>query len=355
MNQYEQPTSGRRDYQSLWALRSIGLVLGLTAVAHGEPQIPSEDRQSEAAVSTQTAGRVDEYVSHWCQQLLDAPDSKVRGAAEMLAEPLRAVGADTFKAAYSARCSNQLDEVLKSKRVVVRINAMIAVGSLVDRGALELIETGLADASPGVRFHAGGAMARFAQENSLGADDQRATVEHLSGACRDESFQLVLEQLIGALGSLSVDEAQDALLDVVNKRVDVHMADPALPVSAEYDGLRKLFRRLVMKGDVRRPLAERMIVVAFRYMCVSAKLLPQEMPDAVHEDYIGMMRLCDAILHHYAKALDKKVVLPAKLDARASDQDALLRCAEGETLLQNQLGFKADQLAIMLVGDGRDR
>lgn len=346
------------------AVRSSGLswiilLLALTLHAYGQPTIPS-DLKNRGTLTPSHEQSIDEYIDYWYRLISTASDKEVRQAREKLTEPLRGTAAVVFRQTYSTKLTARMRDALKAESVLVRINAMMAVRDLLDEGAIALIQSGLADQSPGVRFHAGRAVIHLAGSKNpdgskrLDESNQIEILASVAAACKKESYQPVLEEFLNALASLTIHKAGIEFLHVINHRVNRLAAEGEPSIRAEREGLTQLFRKMVLEpGRAKRGDSARlMVVVAFRYMCFSARhVVPINMPGAKEDDHRQMVLLCDKILHHgcsrwLAPKFKEGVTTPAGVDEKTAKQDLLLRCAEWQTLLGKQLDFKANELEI---------
>ena len=335
------------------AVRGSGLswiipLLALTLHASGQPTIPS-DLKNRGTLSPSHEQSIDEYIDYWYLRISTATDKEVRQAREKLTEPLRGAAAVVFRQTYSTKLTARMRDALKAESVLVRINAMMAVRDLFDDGAVALIQSGLADQSPGVRFHAGRAVIRLAGSKRLDESDQIEILTSVAAACKKEAYQPVLEEFLNALASLTIHKAGIEFLHVINDRVNRLAVEGEPSIRTEREGLTQLFQKMVLEpARVKRGDSARlMVVVAFRYMCFSARhVVPINMPGAQEEDYRKMVLLCGNILHWLAPKIKEGVTTPAKVEENTTKQDLLLRCAEWQTLLGKQLDFKANELEI---------
>ncbi len=337
-------------------LLSAFWLVALAAPAAAQPQIPNSIR--EGTSSPRGAEQViEEYIDYWLQALADPQDTSVRKAREALTEPLRSPGSEIFKSAYSGRLSSRLGPALASDDVVVRLNAVMAVGHLVDPGAIELIETALADTrlgSSAIHLHAARSAARLAESGRLGPKESTALVEGLQAAYDVERAQPAVEEIMRALGALGTEESGAVLLDIINARSALHAANPRLPIRAEIEGMTRLARamtRQVLEGRLERedPRVRRMGQVGHRYFCHCATWLRDADSDnPFRADHARMAKLSDEVLRLVMEVLDKDARLPEKVEPEIDKgrwEEVVLRCREWETVLLRH-GFNAKELAI---------
>ena len=337
-------------------LRVLLPALLVTSSALAQPEIPLSIREGDS--SPRGAEEVVErYIEHWVESLESDSRTSVRKIREALTEPLRAPGSDIFKSDYSSRLSRRLRPALSHDDVVVRLNAVMAIGNLIDPGAVPLIESALADSrlgSSAIHLHAARSAARLADSGRLTNDQQTSLVASLRTAYEAERAQPAVEEIMKALGALSTDEAVTALLTIINARTSRHAENPRLPLRAEIESLTHLARKMTRQKLENRltngeASVRQMAQVSHRYFCHCAEWLRDaESDDPLRNDHVRMVKLADEVLRLVVEVLDDTARPPDKVESEIDKsrwEEVLLRCAEWKKLLTLQ-GFTAEQLQI---------
>lgn len=337
-------------------LRVLLPALLTASAALAQPEIPPSIR--EGTSSPRGAEEVIErYIEHWAESLESESRSSIRESRDALTEPLRAPGSDIFKSAYSSRLSSRLRPALSHDDIVVRLNTVMAIGHLIDPGAVPLIESALADerlGSSAIHLHAARSAARLADSGRLTTDQQASLVASLHAAYATERAQPAVEEIMKALGVLSTVEADTVLLSIVNARSRRHTGNPRLPLRAEIEALTHLARemtRQILEGQLvdGEARVRQMAQVGHRYFCHCAGWLHgAESDDPLRNDHARMVKLADGVLRLAMEVIDDEARLPDKVEPeidRSRWEEVLLRCEEWNKLLTRH-GFSAEQLQI---------
>ena len=326
----------------------------LTLVAAGstqaQPTLAPWIQSGQGPLTAQARQQVEDYLAYWADQLHQGQGGSVGLARRKLTEPLLGDSSPSFKATYSTACSRHLTKALQSAHVLVRINAMMVAQHLVESNAVALIKKGLADASPGGRFAAGRAALNLVRSNQpLSKQDERAVISCIGTACSQETCWPVQVELIRVLGTFSSIEAAGALLGQMDRLVVRRAAQPAMPIGAELDGLTRLFRSFLLnRGSMPEPTKRMMVVVAYRYMRLSAGSLQVDLnSEPLREDYASMVGLCDHILHELVDLPQDQIPPSTEQAVDAGRWDHVLAvCAGWETVLVRRTGFKPELLRV---------
>jgi hypothetical protein len=291
-------------------------------------------------------------------QLTTGKGKQVSSARQELTRPLGDPGLSMVKKkAYSAKLGAEFERAMRVKDVLVRINVMIAVRELLDERAQELAAGGLVDGCPAVRLHAARAIERFAQEDLLDRGQQNKLLDSLTAAMAAEKSQPVVTSMLTAMSLLTVDRAVAAMLVELNGRVSVHAATRRLPVTAEREALTRLFRRYVNARLAQKPMprgtSEQFALVAFRWHCMSARILPGAPIASLQNDHRSMISVCETILNDVVPNLPGAEgagdLMPTrKVGAeieKADPRQISQRCLAWEAALE-KTGFKKAQLDV---------
>jgi hypothetical protein len=272
----------------LLAVMAAGCFLASSPLQAQPASLSTEVVMSSSSLSNGQQAQVDRYVTGWVDQLLSNDPEHIANGRRHLIDPFSLPGVTPlFITAYSPAISRELisRKALANESALVRINAMIVASRLTDAGVVLLIRQGLEDKTPAVRYWAAEAAANAGQH--LNPADQKEVLQALNNSWEKENAIDVLEKILVAMDALNTPEASLQLLAVLNHRVDVHAANPALPVTAELEGLEgvtvRTFSALTAPGStVNKPLLKQLVIVLFRYLDLATGMLehPQaKLPD----------------------------------------------------------------------------
>lgn len=216
----------------------------------------------------------------------NASNEDVTKARTNLMQALVVNSSPAFRAALSEAISNGLNGALQNPSEHVRINVMIVAARLnYTPVVLELVERGLQDASPAVRYWSAKATRPQPATGAGGAtstpppqEAQAAMLQQLGDLLAKEEAVEVLDQVFSAMVDLAAkgnNEALRATVEALNRRVSVHVADPRLGYTAEKTGLDGAYGRLLQleqqnPGNVNE-IFLRIGVAAARYMALIAR------------------------------------------------------------------------------------
>lgn len=326
-------------------------------------KIPYDIVVSTTPLSSSQLARIDEYVSLYVNQISQGQPALIRTARQSLVEPFSWVGATgVFTQAYSASAGERLLRLIRSDNVMVRLNAMIITATLRDTSAVRLIELGLTDTSPAVRYWAGKAIKRMGDHPATTKEDQQALLTALMTVVQQEApvSDPVFHQLFLGAVSLDLPEASDFLLGELNGRVQTYVQNPNRSLETVPLALRNLLVRWVKRVPtgqrVPPKLLKQMVLVAYRYMILAALHLDSDRLDLhARNDYIEMLRLSDTILNWAAGLmLPKNQARPEsiKQDVEIQNWPGILIISQGwEQLLTTEpFGFDRKDLLVTTTG-----
>ncbi len=346
-------------------LSTIALIGALCPMAYGaQERLESAVIRSERPLTRSQKGEVSEYVDHWFQALESESSKDVGAAQKRLVAPMGANPTSHFVTEYREALGPRLAEPAASKRVVVRLNAMIVAAALRDPQTIPALTGRLKDDNPAVRYWAAKAIVRLSERDEtdaggseLEAPDRKRLLDALADALDNKNENdLVIQRFVAAMVNLTVDDAPQ-LLTALNKRVDVHYRNPQLSLTAEFQGLRDLRNRMIAAATRGRDVPEATIrlftLVCARYIMMSASLLDAgEVPASRVAGHTQMAMLTDGNLHWLVAQLG--VTNPpretsTKIELLIKDRDwptIKLRADAWENLLIDKLRFKPDALKI---------
>ena len=306
-------------------MKSIGSLLVATTLtccllntASLAQRLPTAKNQ---VLSSADKALIKNYISKWAPQLVAEDDRQVTAAKDQLIIPLDTDSTAFFLVEYRAALRDPLRQAFESKsaskRLIVRLNAMIVAAELHDTDNINLLIQGLNDQNPAVRYWAAQAIAGLTRGPNLKIQQRNKLFSALAVAVENEKIEPVLKQMMRALVRLTkhVPNAINTLLQTINKRVELHMASPQLGISAEIEGLRDL-RQPLIESRAANPAAttealRQFILVATRYHMLAATQLEQGKVPAIHRgDYITLLNLVDNVLPWAVRQLGVKTISP---------------------------------------------
>ncbi len=279
-----------------WALRLCVLVLLTVApMAWGQqaqpPQFPigaltaetlTEDHKRDVAL----------FVDYWSKALLvGSSPTAVGEAREKLFYPIRNPATPDCRNIYFGKLAPKIAPSIDSKDLSVKLNGLIVAAELNDGAVAEMCIKGLSDASPAVRYWAGRATADIASRSTVevpifSVDQQKRLLASLQKTMATERAEMVGQQMSRALGSLTIPEGQQALLQILTDRVALYRHELNRGLRADQEGLANIYNRLMIdeahEVDI-KPRLRSLAVVAARYLQVVAQGL-QNKDEPVADD-----------------------------------------------------------------------
>ncbi len=344
-----------------WFMSMVAVLL--TQPALGQNRIPYDIVTTESALTADQRERIEAYVDLRLAWLLKGQSDQVTQAREELIEPFGLVGASRiFTLAYSAAVSKRLINVIHSNDLLVRINTMIVAASLIDPGVVRLIEIGLTDDNPAMRYCAAKAVGDAdtvdvpGTRRELSRDNQQQLLAAMKKAAEAESSQQVLHRLLLGIVSLEVPEAAVYLMEQFNQRVAQYTTDPSLPVAPMTQVLRMMYINLIQASargkELSKDVIDSVTRVAFRYQVASAAILNIGAPTAeIKRAHIEMIGLTDSILNWVAQTvLDEGSPRPGSVKNELAIENwpgVMLETEDWrQLLLDPPFGFTAEELLV---------
>lgn len=313
--------------------------------ADAPPDLPSDLVKSATTLNANQQKTLDVFIKAWVDRLVAGEDDQVAEARTRLLEIFQKGGTDIFNLAYSGGLSRELPRALASERVGVRLNAMIVTTKLVDQAAGNLVQTGLKDESPAVRYWAAKALAEMAAKNRLVTAELPVMLRSVIAALEKESAPPVVEQLFRVLPQLQVPDAMVHLLRVLNTRVDLEAQVPGASLRVALQGMQGAFVKLVEEqtksGSKVPPETMRILaMVAYRYMTLAGvELNSGRVPLSRQKEYEQMIELSDTILKWVVGQMSGKDAPTADIKPLIFNKqwpDVLLRADQWNKVLVDQ-------------------
>lgn len=145
--------------------------------------------------------------------------------------------------ALSSTITGRMKDAVEHQSPLVRINAMIVLTTMVDDGSKPFIDAGLKDKNDAVRHWAMDALGKrmlwWKSRIAAGArgsqgklDEAIVQIVNLVDSAQPP-HPIVVGPALEALWKVNTPESRDALIQLLNKRVALHAANPDLSYSAE--------------------------------------------------------------------------------------------------------------------------
>lgn len=265
--------------------------------------LPSELIGTNVALDAAQQRKLDDYAKIWILRMLTDQETKVSASRDKLISPLHNPSAGSvFKTAYSSTLlqDQHLPKLLKSSSMSVRFNAMLCVPYLVDKAAIPMVQQGLVDSNPAIRYLAAQAAGKLGQK--LSPIDQTSILTLLNARFVNEADQVVVEQILGSMSQLTIPSARNDMLAALNMHVDVHHGNPNLTLKADRDAMLQLFRELVTEQangqEIIFKVRKQFAIVACRFMIHCSRALDQNrVHKTLEPQYTSMITDCEKILN----------------------------------------------------------
>lgn len=312
-------------------LVALGIMGGPLAAQDSDVnQGPSLGRglvHSSAGLTDLQRQEIDDYVTYWVEQLGGA-DDQVPAARVRIERPFNEPGATKiFILAYSAAVTRKLAGAIDPQRqpVVTRLNAMLIVRNIAAPDVEDLIRLGLDDPSPSVVYLTAKAVGEIGKRDELSLAQKREILRAVEGSLPQERDPLVAGQLLlSMLGLVEMEDSRLALFQALDYRVTDHAKDPNIPIDADWNALRDLYRDQLRRTTEKLPLdqAEQWARVTYKLYRLSVTVLHHGLADeGMDKQYRSMIKLCDNILRWL---LDEQGVDEAQMSDTAKFKQALL-------------------------------
>lgn len=298
-------------------------VLLWTSTLRAQPEITKECLTSSApGQPCEAAARA--YASHFVKVLAkpESNDDQVRDARSRLTDPYQRGGKAEFELLYSRVLGGELLPLMSADRPAgVRLNAMIITTRLTDPvGATKLVQIGVGDTNPGVRYWAGIA-AREVSARGLDPKLQTEMGASLEKAIAKESSPYVRGPMVTALLNLTGLEA--TVLAALDRGVDTLIANPGASPAADMEGLVKVYQKLgelaVNNSDSNRAVIESLAKVSYRYLALAAIMLEDgKVPPTHRNQFSELVLKSDIALRWAVGKLNDKLAQPASITGDAS-------------------------------------
>lgn len=321
---------GRRNMVVTAVAVSIFLITASAGFAQQDEQaaqLSGRILNSENPLDESQREQVVNFVNYYVGQIRTAEDpADVSDARERLLGTIRNRDL-TREHAYEALCeaaAQALQDVTEGNSVHVRINALIIAGEL--RTAVDeitpLITDSFSHPSSAVRYLAAKTVERLSRgeedegptndllapdddeavedaESELTTSQQNDLLEALSSAMADEQSDTVLEKMYEAVGSLTVPEARQVLLNVLNERTANYTGGIRPSLQTDQSGVQSLQRSLAydlaQERDVDDELRQLAVIAARLLDVVTRELQDAEVADELQAIALTTVQTADEV------------------------------------------------------------
>ena len=310
-----------------------------------QDKLPNDLISTTASLTGAQQRKVDEYANYWINKMQSSADPLVSDARDEIVSPMNHPSAGpVFKSAYSATLARLLPELLKSDRMLVRFNAMLCVSAVIDTSAIRMIQEGLVDTNPAIRYLA--AQASGSMGENLQPADQVRILSLLNSSFMREADQVVVEQILGSMSLLTIPMARESLLGALNLHVNVHHGNTNLTLKADRNAMLAMLTTLVREQSdgkkIKIQTSKQYSIAACRFMIHCATALDQgRVHESMAPQYKSMITDCDKILRWVCTRLMELETTKLPQDDMRPNLNAknwlpvLLRAQEWASLLQD--------------------
>jgi hypothetical protein len=347
-----------RQVRGLVSVMAIALLLAGPTVGLAQddgPRISQQIINATTVLNADQRQQITTYVTDWADLLESGDVEDVSRGRARLIEPFNFAGAtDIFITAYSAAVTMKLKPLIDHDDALVRVNGMLVLRHVSERGVVDLVRTGLEDENPGVRYLAAQAAGAIGANSRVLPEQRQRIFDAIQTTLATEQDQRVVEQLLLAmLGVAAEADARKTLISHVNRRLDVHASFPQLPLKAVVEVQARLYRRIISQGGDDTETIRAMLPVAARSLLLASAVLDRQLGEpGVDTQYKKLIEITDTILRWGVEKLAPELMnnAPAKLEESVQRRDwkaVMVRAEEWKHLLtQVPLSYPADQVQI---------
>lgn len=200
-----------------------------------------------------------------------------------------------FLEALSRVIESRMQPAATHESALVRINAMIVLGPMVDGQSVKWIDAGLKDKSDAVKRLAVQALGKRMLRWKIDGDPNNLidpAIDQIVGVIDQgpPPHHVIVSSGFDALFKVSTTESRAALVELLNKRVALHAADPDLPYSAEYTVIESFAGVLLTERPTDMASITGLSRAAFRYAALIADQMQNGRIDADAE--AGAKAMC---------------------------------------------------------------
>ena len=277
----------RRSFQVIkgWTILGIALLVlvGERQAAFAQvKRLPGEIPRTEV-IEGPVKEQIDKFVTETAKILNTGENERaIKDAREALADPGRnPVFSQAFKVYYPGKVVGELKGALSHAKPAVRMNALIVLDDMGSATVADQAIKALADKHAGCRYWAAKVLAdvgsiggALAEQSIYSLNQQKSILAALKTAMTAEKQAQALEQMYRALSVLRLPEADDSMLEVLNKRLSLHAAGADESMRADLAGINGLKTKLVRadaEGKNVDAVVRNLAAVAGKYLLLVAQ------------------------------------------------------------------------------------
>ncbi|MEM8737679.1 MAG: hypothetical protein AAGG38_04275 [Planctomycetota bacterium] len=290
------------------------------------------------------------FINGQIQTILSDDVEAVSRARRNLADPLDTQGAtESFLRQYSQLLTERLTPLVENDDLKTRINTMVIFSRIGHPDALDPIERGLTDPSPGVRYPAALAMNNQIDGGELTNNQIEKILDLLKNQIVAEKDAFVVAPLLEAM--LAADQSGARVIDVLNDRVAIHAEQPGTSYSPENAALQLAFSRLFTAAQRPQEQVRSLAKVSARYLQLAARQLAEaDLSTENNRSHIEAVRVAASSLEFAHTALRARGLTPQGLGTMIDQENwvGLRDIAQEwvEILKQDPFNFTDQDLAL---------
>ena len=272
---------------------------------------------------------IEGFVDRQVLAIAEGDETQINQGRSSLTDPTRTPGVtDRFLSQFSELVCSKLGPLMEAEDLRVRVNAMVVAMNLPHPVGLDAIQKGLADESAGVRYPAARAIEGLLSSGQLDTAQTLEVLEEIKQLIAVEDDVYVVQPLLDAM--LAVPGNNDAVLEVLNQRIDRHIGQPEASFAPEDTALQAVLSRLVTAQD--RPVDEvrELARASFRYLALAAQQLADgEVPESNTISHLEIIRAASVALEFAYENQQSRELQPPSVVSPLTRQnwDAIVRIA----------------------------
>ncbi len=326
-------------------LVALGTSLAASAQVQGPDKMPLGILTNSGQIPPDQVKTIETYIQSWVQNLGSDRESQIQAGREHLLDPLSQGGTANFLAVYNQHLATALADshLLESSKPLVRLNVMIVLARVQDPAVIPMIQAGLEDAAPAIRYWAAKAVATLAGGGTAFSDkDRQALIQSLTAAAGKEKVESALGMELIALARQPSASAWNNLLTLLDDRLAAHRKDVELDITPERQALIDMVARLGQQVIANPASATQYqaamthsVQTLYRYVDLALLALGQTPPvsDNAKREYQALVDDASNWLLFFLRQADAKVKLPSVNDLvrQGNVPEALLRFEDSTT------------------------
>ncbi|MCC5831060.1 MAG: hypothetical protein JJU36_16580 [Phycisphaeraceae bacterium] len=343
----------------------LAITLVLSGVCHANRPV-LQDRiiqASSIAANSPEANAINAYVRFWADRMGTDDDqvvaARVAESRRELTAPFGRGPSSAFRTTYEAALSERLLPLAQSPQMLVRLNTMVITAQMRSQAIFPLIEAGMSDELPAVRYWAARAGNLLVQSGKASESDLRTRLDPemqqrvlgiFGPKIATEVVGPVFQQMALAVGSLDSNEADNRMLDALNARIGLYATNPRIGPAGVRDAINQLSnKRFTTPDRMDSNFRRKMMIVCYRYIRLyhllqSGGYIP-EAEDLAWREAAG--RAHDALVA-WVGTISGVTDIPAVFRDTPDQRDISLFMFRWLDLLRDQLNIPANELEVRI-------